>query len=215
MEKHLEIPIKASLTEQELASIRLFLKKAKELHSTHIVSGAESGISLNVASELGKPPQFKVVLPSEEYLRSFYMAFRFFYLEKEKSNFLKIANIIKRRTDNQFVRQYVDQLRDMWSGAWSAKTIRIELNEKQITPSLLMDLWFNARYFHSDDEKEQTLSNLIGILTTDVCRFMLADAVYNASKAVFLLANALAKLGPLNHAHRKGKVNRSGEPITT
>ena len=195
MEKHHDIPIKNSLTEQELASIRLFLKKAKELHSTHIVSGAESGISLNVASKLGKPPQFRVVLPSEDYLRSFYMAFRFFYLEKERSNFLKIANVIKQRTDDQFARQYVDRLKDMWSGALAAKTMRIHLNGKQITPSFLMDLWFNAHYFHSDGEKEQALSSLIGMLTTDVCRFMLADAVYEASKAVFLLAKALARLG--------------------
>jgi hypothetical protein len=194
MTKHVDVPIKDTLTEQELSSIRLFLKKARELHATHIVSGAESGISLNVATELGKPARFQVVLPSEEYLRSFYMAFRFFYLEKERSNFLKIANIIKRRTDNQYARQYVDWLRDMWSGALAAKTIRIELNKKQITPSFLMDLWFNAHYFHCDDKKEQELSNLIGLLTTDVCRFMLADAVYNASKAIFLLANALSRL---------------------
>lgn len=196
MEKQLKIHLNDSLTAQELSSIRLFLKKAKELHSTNIVSGGESGISLNVASELGTPPRFQVVLPSEEYLRSFYMAFRFFYLEKEESNFLKIANIIKRRTDNQLLRQYVDRLRDMWSGALAAKTMRIELNGTQITPSFLMDLWFNAHYFHSDNEKEQKLSNLTRILSTDVCRFMLADAVYNASKAVFLLANTLARLGP-------------------
>lgn len=194
MEKHVEVPIKDSLTEQELASIRLFLKKARELHSTHITSSGESGISLNVASELGKPVQFQVVLPSEEYLRSFYMAFRFFYLEWEKSNFLRISNIIKRRTDSQLARQYIDRLRDMWSGALAAKQMQIQVNGKEITPSILIDLWFNAHYFHSDDKKEGALSNLTEALTIDVCRFMLADAVDEASKAVFLLANALAKL---------------------
>lgn len=195
METRLTIHLKDSLTAQELSSIRLFLKKAKELHSTHLVSGGQSGVSLNVASKSGAPPRFQVVLPSEEYLRSFYMAFRFFYLDKEKSNFLKIANTIKRRTDNELLRQYIDRLRDMWSGALAAKTVRIELNGTQITPSLLMDLWFNAHYFHFDEEKEQKLSNLNRTLSMDVCRFMLADAVYNASRAVFLLADTLSRLG--------------------
>lgn len=194
MEKEVEVPIKDSLTEEELICIRQFLKKARELHSTHIISNGESGISLNMASELGKTVQFRVSLPSEEYLRSFYMAFRFFYLEKAKSNFLRVSNIIKRRTDSQLARQYIDRLKEMWSGALAARKMQMLVNGKQITPSILIDLWFNAHYFHSDDKKKEDLSNLSGILTIDVCRFMLADAVYEASKAVFLLANVLAKL---------------------
>jgi hypothetical protein len=82
----------------------------------------------------------------------------------------------------------------MWSGALAVKQVQIRVNNKQITPSILIDLWFNAHYFHANDKKEEDLSNLSGALTIDVCRFMLADAVYEASKAVFLLANILAKL---------------------
>jgi hypothetical protein len=194
MEKVVEVFIKDSLTEEELVCIRQFLKKTKELYAASKASNAESNISLNMASELGKPVQFHVSLPPEEHLRSFYMAFRFFYLEKEKTNFLRVCNIIKRRTENQLARQYVDRLRDMWSGALAARQMQMRVNEKQIIPPLLIDLWFNAHYFHSDEKKEKDLSNLSKILTIDVCRFMLADAVYEASKAVFLLANALARL---------------------
>jgi hypothetical protein len=65
------------------------------------------------------------------------------------------------------------------------------INGVEITPTMLIDLWFNAHYFHSDELKEQNLTNLKNALSIDVCRFMLADAVYEASKAVIHLANAL------------------------
>jgi hypothetical protein len=198
MEKEIEIIIKEPLTNEELICVKQFLKKARELHATHIISNGESGISLNSVFEKGKTVKFKVCLPSEEYLRSLYMAFRFFYLSKEKSNFSRVANIIKRKTDSDLAKKYIDWLKDMWSGALAVKQVRIHINEKLITPAILIDLWFNAHYFHSDDGKEKELSNLSGALTIDVCRFMLADAVYEASKAVFLLANVIAGLDNKN-----------------
>ncbi|PKN53780.1 MAG: hypothetical protein CVU55_01240 [Deltaproteobacteria bacterium HGW-Deltaproteobacteria-13] len=194
MEKEIEVPIKEPLTKEELACVKQFLKKARELHTAHIISNGESGISLNSKFEKGKTVKFKVSLPPEEYLRSLYMAFRFFYLSKEKSNFLRVINIIKRKIDSDFGRKYIDWLKDMWSGALAVKQVNIRVNEKIITPTMLIDLWFNAHYFHADDRKEEELSKLSGALTIDVCRFMLADAVFEASKAVFLLANMIAGL---------------------
>ena len=194
MEKVIQVPLKKPLTIEELACVRQFLKKARELHATRIISNGESGISLNSKFEKDKTVKFRVSLPPEEYLRSLYMAFRFFYLSKEKSNFQRVTNIIKRKIDNEFGRKYIDWLKDMWSGALAVQQVHIRVNEKLITPAMLIDLRFNAHYFHADDRKEDELSDLSGALTIDVCRFMLADAVFEASKAVFLLANMIAGL---------------------
>jgi len=69
--------------------------------------------------------------------------------------------------------------------------MRMYIDGKEITPIMLIDLWFNAHYFHSDECKDQNLANLKEALSIDGCRFMLADAVYEASTAVLDLANAL------------------------
>jgi hypothetical protein len=110
--------ISSALTDSELRDIKLFLKRVEELAHTQIMSGKESNISLNMKAKKDAPVQFTVSLPKEDYLRSFYMAFRFFYLQKEKTNFLRIANIISRRSDNDLARNYIERLKDMWSGAY-------------------------------------------------------------------------------------------------
>jgi hypothetical protein len=183
--------ISRSLTGSELKCIKLFLKRAKELYQTHIVSGNKSKISSNIKAEKGSSVQFSVSLPDEEYLRSFYMAFRFFYLKKEKSHFLRITNIVKRRTDNELSKKYIEKLEDMWNGALARQQMQIYIDGKEITPTMLIDLWFNAHYFHSDEFKNKNLSNLKKALSINQCRFMLADAVYEASMAVLNLANSL------------------------
>jgi hypothetical protein len=194
MDNKIEVSLKEPLTKEELVCVKQFLKKARELQSTHIISNGDSGISMKSLFENGRNVKVKVSLPPEENLRSLYMAFRFFYLSKEKSNFLRVANIIKRKIDSELANNHIDWLKDMWSGALAVKQVHIHVNEKLITPAILIDLWFNAYYFHADDGKEKELSNLAVALTIDVCRFMLADAVYQASKAVFLFANMIAGL---------------------
>jgi len=192
--KILEIYIRNSLSEEDFKKIRIFLKRAREIAKTHIISGSTGTISLKANLRIGKTVKFAVILPDEEYLRSFYMAFRFFYLKKEPSNFLKIANIIKRKTNNPLAKKYIDQLKDMWSGALARQQIQIIYNDIELTPTLLMDLWFNSHYFHSDVDKDKKLLEIKNVLTIDVCRVLLADAVYEATKAVFKLARALRSL---------------------
>jgi hypothetical protein len=193
--KLVKVNISNSIAESELKCIKLFLKRTKELYQTHIISGNDSDISLNMKAEKNKPVQFSISLPNEEYLRSFYMAFRFFYLEKEKTKFLRVANIVKRRSDDELSKKYIDWLKDMWNGALARQQMQMYFNGKEITPTMLIDLWFNAHYFHSDELKNHNLANLKKVLSIDVYRFMLADAVYEASKAVFHLANSLQAFG--------------------
>ncbi|MBZ0154896.1 MAG: hypothetical protein K8I29_01615 [Alphaproteobacteria bacterium] len=189
--KIIKANISGALTDSELRDIKLFLKRVDELAHTEIMSGKVSNISLSVRAKKDASIEFTVSLPKEDYLRSFYMAFRFFYLQKEKTNFLRIANIVNRRTDNEMSRKYVERLKDIWSGALARQQMQLYINDTEITPTMLIDLWFNAHYFHSDESKEKNLTNLKKALTIDVCRFMLADAVYEASKAVIHLANSL------------------------
>lgn len=40
--------------------------------------------------------------------------------------------------------------------------------EKEITSVKLLDIWFNAQYFHSDEQKEEELKQLNKNLTKDL-----------------------------------------------
>lgn len=189
--KHVKVHIKERLSDDDFKKIRIFFKRAKEISKTKIFSAPQNNISLKINGKAGEPIKFSVILPDEELLRSFYMAFRFFYLQKEDANFLRLINILKRKAENDLAVKYLNLLRDQWTGALSRQQIQLRFNDTELKPNLLMDLWFNSHYFHDDDTKENKLGIMKTVLTNDVCRFLLADAVYEATKAVLKLGEAL------------------------
>ncbi|MBI4825552.1 MAG: hypothetical protein HY807_03925 [Nitrospirae bacterium] len=154
-------------------------------------------ISSNLKYEAGKGIAITVDLPDEDDLRSFYLAFRFFYLQKEPANFLRITNIIHRVADDALARQNIDNLKRLWSGALFQEMMHIAVNDTEVTPSQLLDLWFNAYYFHSDEYKSIRLSEINEVLTNDLSRFFLANAVIEATKAVLKLYDSIRGLANL------------------
>ena len=67
----------------------------------------------------------------------------------------------------------------------------ITINEKQITAPTLLDLWFNAHYFHSDESKNEALDILNQAFTVDYSKFMLLDSVFNSTKIILMLYDGL------------------------
>jgi hypothetical protein len=199
--KEVKININELFTEEEIKQIRLFLKRAKELSKTPVIT-AGSKISMNIYYEKKKGTRFSVTLPSEEDLRLFYMAFRFFYLKKEPTHFLTIANLVNRKLEDPLIRDYIKWLKDMWRGALARQQVRVGVNRQELHSHFLIDIWFNSHYFHSDKEKDKKLSKIKEVLTEDATRFMLADAVFQATKAVLRLAHALQDFDKIKEQNR-------------
>jgi hypothetical protein len=180
--REIEVRISDRLDSAEVRALAAFKRRAGELLQTRVLQSG-GRIHANVKFRAGEGLAFVIELPEEEDLRSFYMAFRFFYLQKEPSNFLRVANIIQRHASHDLVNRRFEALKDQWHGAMERKGWSLAVNGEELTARLLIDLWFNAHYFHSDEDKEAKLRELNGILSTDFNRFLLADAVYEATKA--------------------------------
>jgi hypothetical protein len=191
VKKHVVVHISTKLSPEEWDRIERFKARVKELIATEIVSAEGHGISANISYKHDQGLKFTAVLPKEDLLRSLFLTFRFFYLNDEPSNFFRVANILKRHAGDPDVKRFVDRLKQRWKDAVFGGAMGISVNDEKITADLLLDLWFNAHYFHSDKGKEQKLKILTDTLGADFCRYMLADAVYEASKAIFRLYDAL------------------------
>ena len=177
-----EVRISDRLDSADVRSLTAFKHRSEEVLQTRVLQGG-GRIHANVKFRAGQGVGGAVELPAEEDLRSFYMAFRFFYLQQEPSNFLRVANIIQRRAALDVVNRHIEALKAQWHGAMERKGWSLAVNGHELTAGLLIDLWFNAHYFHSDEDKQARLRELNGILSTDFNRFLLADAVYEATKA--------------------------------
>jgi hypothetical protein len=137
---------------------------------------------------------FEASVPPEEQIAEFLMAFRFFYLEKESTNFHKILGLLGKHAQEPEAREALKILKAQWANALFQTTLYLSLNDQPVTASLLLDLWFNAYYFHSDKEKGEKLSSLNEAFTESFSKYMLLDSTYNATKTIFIVYNGLEEL---------------------
>lgn len=184
MVKNIKIHISDSLSQHEWEALQAFCDKAHRLISTKLVSDGDAAIRGNVRFEKTKGMLFRVSLPPEEQIAEFLMAFRFFYLQKEDTCFPKILNIVGRHTEQKEAREALKFFRKKWENSLFGNTMEIQLNGKPITTSFLLDLWFNAHYFHSDKVKSKELHLMKDLLSEGFTKYMLLDALYEASKII-------------------------------
>lgn len=191
--KVIEVKIGEPIKPEEKDCILAFRKRCKEMLQTRILREGHK-IQYKLKWSVGQTLTSISDLPAEDDLRSFYMAFRFFYHQKEKSNFFRVANIVKRISQNEYVDQVIKQLKEKWHGALNRKPFYIEVNGKTITTRLIIDLWFNAHYFHGDENKQEELENLCSVLPNDFAKLLLIEAILDATDAVLALYNSIKNL---------------------
>lgn len=184
MVKHVEIRISHSLSEEDWKVLRVFCDKARRMIATKMVSGGEGSIHGEVRYEQEKGLWFEATLPPEEQIAEFLMAFRFFYLQKEPTHFPAVLGIIGKHTSEPDAREALKVFRRQWENCLFGSAMYISLNGKPITSSLLLDLWFNSHYFHSDTEKEMELVELKKAFSENYAKYMLLDSAFEASKVV-------------------------------
>jgi hypothetical protein len=201
MVKHVQIDILESLSNEEWKVLKGFCNKANRLISTKLVADGNSAISGKVRYEKDKGLRFEATLPPEEQVAEFLMAFRFFYLKKEATYFPKILKIIGKHTTQAEAYQALKVFSRQWENSLFGNAVFIKVNGKQISTSLLLDIWFNAHYFHSDIKKGTELQKLKSLLTEDFTKCMLLDAIYGATKIVLMVSNGLQDM--VNEHFRK------------
>lgn len=134
---------------------------------------------------------FEASLPPEEQIAEFLMAFRFFYLQDEQTHFLKILSILGKHAAQAEGRKFLKMMKVKWHQALFGNALQMKIGSKRMTASLVIDLWFNAHYFHSDEPKEAELEKLKKILTPDFAKFMLLNALYESAKLIAIIYKGL------------------------
>jgi len=194
MAKHINVHISTSLSEDEWKVLRSFCEKAKRLATTKLISNGNASIRGKIRYEQNMGLWFESQMPPEEEITEFLVAFRFFYLQKEATHFPKILGLIGKHTNDLDARKALKLFGKQWKDNLFGKALNIKLNDISITSSLLIDLWLNAHYFHSDDKKEQELKRLKDFFSENFAKYMLLDATFEASKIVFKVFDGLQKI---------------------
>jgi hypothetical protein len=187
----------SSLTTEEIKKILLFKEKAEEL-----ITIMEKSKTLTICSYSrsidNNQTTFKSNQPEFDYISNLAMKFRFFYAEKEPTNFYAIINIIIRKTQDEMTRKHLFSIRDIYqksmnsNGATEPLGISIS-NEKTIKN------WFNGRLFHSDSEKREAIRNLHETVGEEPSIFQLYIAMLQCSDCIRDLYVVLSKTTEHQH----------------
>ncbi len=175
--------------------------------STWVLEGCPA--QLNVNWREGQQLEVKAELPDWEKVQSFLLRFRPFILERERTYFPKVANLIARRLQSPAVDRVLAPMRDYFMGKSLQSRIIVRSNAVVLNSPDTLDKWLNAYEFHQDQGKRAWLETLHKIMPLESTRVFFLVLLTDRLKAVLQLAGVIrVLLGQVNEV--KIRVKRHG-----
>lgn len=142
--------------ENNLRILELYVRQIDRINNIHFVDGGAK-IALNIRQVQGRELLIDSELPGDNDLSAFLLALRPVITQREDIYFYKIVNAIYAIIDEMDPRhpykKGVEAVRQAYADTLNKPFIKYTLNGERITAIKLIDLWFNAYYFHIDKSK--------------------------------------------------------------
>ena len=182
---------KIQLSENEWDKLNLFLRRFEQLERTRFYSNPKlKNIQYKIKGEKvdkGFQTRFEIKVPDEETIKSFLLSFRVFYMEGEHTNFYSISNLLYKKIFDKKVRNDLVTIRSNYTKALNTSFIGINFLGKSYSPKDIVDLWFNAEYFHTDIEKVKDLDKIVISPGKSLFFYLLIDAVITLTNQISML----------------------------
>lgn len=174
-----------------LERLERFVHRAIELQNSRLLSsGFRNTFSINWEQMQGL--RFLSEQPDEDFLRSFLMTFRQFWMQHEPVHFPSVHNILHRALTSDELRGQIVISREHWTRAMRQGPWRYVVNGEPILPETVLDLWINGHYFHNDDEKRSRLRALTSHLDRGIlARHRFLDALVDGTQQVLFLSRVI------------------------
>lgn len=158
---------------------------------------------------------FEANTPDVEEVASLARNFRFFYADKEPTQFQKILTKVRRRTQDEWTRGYINWLSDQYKVAMKATQVSADLGHP-VPNRKIIDLWFNSEFFHSEQSKRQELIDIHAAIGEVPSLFQLYLAIVRCSSFIRMLYSVVHALEAEHQFvyspnHHFGQAQSSGE----
>ena len=186
------LPLQNEISENEYQTIELFRERFKILWENW-----ESLKSLGInfgGSFSNKEGDKKITGDSCNIdifrLKGYFVDFRFFYGQKEPTNYFKVASMLGKKCNDPRFHKLLKTNKESWNEesllhGWH----KYSINE-------IFDCYFNGEVFHSTQEKRESVKELLSIMESDMVIHEMAYSTYNR---MLVIRNLNWVLSPLNH----------------
>ncbi len=160
------------LTDEELEAIQLFQMKALNVASAKKLQNSIPFCSVSFSSGDGSVASFNSNTPEMEEIEVLALRFRFFFADKEPTHVFKILNLLSKKATDKWAKNYISYLR-----SWHKDFLSLTHVSKQfgypVKNEEIINLWFNAEFFHQDKNKRNQLNQINSLISKEASLFQL------------------------------------------
>lgn len=179
-------------TDEELADICLFRERVEKLSEAQT---KYQGIPIGTYKhdlESGEWA-FAANTPDVDDIINLAVKFRFFYANKEPTQFEKIATKVRRRANDEWAKNYIDKVSDWYREAMKACDTSSRIGHP-VPNRKIIDLWFNSEFFHSEMDKRSELLIVHEKISQEASLFQLYTAIAKCASFIKMLYMVVHKL---------------------
>lgn len=203
------------MTADEFTDVMLFRERVEKLaasqrkHPLIPISNTALDSELNVIS-------FEANTPDVDDVMNLALKFRFFYADKEPTQFRKVLTKVRRRVHDEWACGYIDWLDNQYKDSMKEQRISAALG-LPVSNRTIIDLWFNSEFFHSEPSKRKELVNIHAVIGEGPSLFQLYVAIVRCSSYIQMLYSVVHCLclehsfiySPNHHFGRRVAAERS------
>lgn len=147
-----------NISEDEVKRLESFVQRADELLQRRIFKKGLPKTKLSWGFQ-AQPETIKSEFPDEEDFRSALLDLRLFYMTREDIQFYRVSGTLCKTLADDTLREHVKSIREIYKQNLEGCPLGIRINgKKQLTGEKVLDMYFNGRYFHPDEDKSNKLS---------------------------------------------------------
>lgn len=180
------------LSDRELKIITLFKERAIDLSEFQkkYQNIPMSSYSQNPDTRIDS---FQANTPDVDHIIILATKFRFFFADKEPTQFETVANLLRNKAKDEWARNYIDRVK-LWYKESMKSTDTTGNLGYPVTNREILNLWFNSRFFHSDVPKRSKLDGIHQTVGESASLFQLYLAIVKCSTNIGYLYSVVHKL---------------------
>jgi hypothetical protein len=136
---------------------------------------------------------FEANTPDMDEVENLALKFRFFYADKEPTQFQKILTKVRRRVQDEWACGYMDWLAEQYKETMRTTQISAALG-LAVSNRTIIDLWFNSQFFHSEISKREQLADIHATIGKVPSLFQLYVAIARCASHIRMLYSVVHAL---------------------
>ena len=172
--------------------IKLFKERVEKLDTSQR-KYQNIPISTTEYGKDGRIVNFSANTPDVDDVINMAIKFRFFFADKEPTQFEKISNLIRNKVNDDVAKNYIDWLRTVYKNAMKSCDASKSLGHP-VTNREIINLWFNSEFFHSDHSKRIKLESVNKNIGECGSLFQLYIAITKCSSHICAFYSVVHKL---------------------